>query len=256
LLALFLSQPNRVLTADVLIDSLWSEDPPPSAATALRVHLSRLRARLEPNRSTAPSDRLVTEPAGYRLRVEHDELDSVRFEQLVLLAQRAESPSVASAAFAEADALWRGAAFADLDDVDLVRAEAVRLEELRANAIEEFFDLGLARGEHGALVGRIRRAVEDYPLRERLAGQHMIALYRSGRQAEALRAFTELRTRLGEELGIEPDVALARLETAIIRHEPELDLPVIGDAPAPAAPPRSDVAPGRTAAVLVAAAEL
>jgi DNA-binding SARP family transcriptional activator/tetratricopeptide (TPR) repeat protein len=262
LLALFLSQPNRILSADVLIDSLWSEDPPPSAATALRVHLSRLRARLEPNRSPTPSDRLVTEPAGYRLRVERDELDSVRFEQLVLLAQRAESSSVATAAFAEADALWRGAAFADLDDVDLVRAEAVRLEELRANAIEEFFDIGLARGEHAALVGRIRRAVEDYPLRERLAGQHMIALYRSGRQAEALRAYTDLRARLGEELGIEPDVALARLETAIIRHEPELDLVVTVGAPPP--PPAAVAlrttdapdAPGRTAAVLAVGAEL
>jgi DNA-binding SARP family transcriptional activator len=256
LLALFLSQPNRIFSADVLIESLWSEDPPPSAATALRVHLSRLRARLEPNRSATPSDRLVTEPAGYRLRVERDELDALRFEQLVALARRAESPSVATAAFAEAEALWRGPAFGDLDDIEFVRGEAARLQELRVNAIEESFDLGLALGEHAALVGRIRQAVDDHPLRERLAGQHMIALYRSGRQTEALRAYGQLRDRLGEELGIEPDVALARLETAIIRHEPELDLPVVAGGPPVAAARRSDVGPTRTAAVLVARADL
>ena len=132
LLALFLAQPNRVLSSDVLIESLWSDDPPPSAATALRVHLTRLRARLEPERSrAAPSDRLATEGAGYRLRVERDELDSLRFEQLVTLARQAKSRSVSTTAFAEAEALWRGGAFADLDDVDVVRAEALRLEELR-----------------------------------------------------------------------------------------------------------------------------
>ena len=112
-----------------------------------------------------------------------------------------------------------------------------------ANAIEESFDIGLALGDHAALVGRMQRVVDDYPLRERLAGQLMMALYRVGRQAEALRVYTQLRERLGDELGIEPDVALSRLETAIIRHEPELELEheldARGRSAAGTAPPRA-----------------
>ena len=230
LLALFLSRPNQILSTDLLIESLWSEEPPPSAATALRVHLTRLRTRLEPNRPRgAPSGRLVTEPSGYRLAVERDELDASRFEQLVALARR-ESPVLAAAAYAEADSLWRGAAFADYADLEPVRAEAVRLEELRVNALEESFEIRLALGEHAAIVGSIQTAVDENPLRERLAAQLMLALYRSGRQAEALRAYSDLRARLGEGLGIEPDVALSRLETAIIRHESDLDLPFVESA--------------------------
>lgn len=253
LLALFLSRPNQILSTDLLIESLWSEEPPPSAATAFRVHLTRLRTRLEPNRPRgAPSGRLVTEPSGYRLCVERDELDSLRFEQLVLLARRADTPSLAASAFAEADSLWRGAAFADLDHIDPVRAEAVRLQELRAGALEESFEIRLALGDHVALVGSIQQAVEDYPLRERLAGQLMLALYRSGRQAEALRAYARLRERLGEGLGIDPDVALSRLETAIVRHEPELDLGVLGSEPdRPPSIPGGAAAPARTTTVLV-----
>ena len=256
LLAMFLAQPNRVLSSDTLIESLWSDNPPPSAATALRVHLTRLRSRLEPDRArAAPSDRLVTEAAGYRLRVERDELDSLRFEQLVEFARRVESRSVAAGAYAEADSLWRGPAFADLDDIDLVRVEVVRLQELRASALEESFDIRLALGEHAALVGVIRQALDDYPLRERLAGQLMTALYRAGRQTEALRVYAGLRERLGEELGIEPDVELSRLETAIVRHEPELDLADTGTRPEHT--PTSRVgAPARTAGVLVGGPEL
>jgi len=232
LLALFLCRPNQILSTDLLIESLWSEDPPPSAATALRVHLTRLRTRLEPNRPRgAPSGRLVTEPSGYRLYVERDELDSLRFEQLLSLARRTDAPAVAAAAFAEADSLWRGAAFADYDDIEPVRAEAIRLQELRVTALEDSFEIRLALGEHAALVSPIQQAVDDHPLRERLAGQLMLALYRSGRQAEALRAYTQLRERLGEGLGIEPDAALSRLETAIIRHELDLDLDVGASAP-------------------------
>ena len=227
LLALFLARPNQILSSDLLIESLWAEVPPPSAVTGLRVHLTRLRTRLEPDRPRGePSSRLVTEPPGYRLCVRRDELDSLRFEELVLLARRAESPALAASAYAGADLLWRGAAFADVDDLDPVRAEAVRLQELRADVLEESFDVRLALGEHAVLVPPLQHAIERYPLRERLAGQLMLALYRSGRQSEALRAYSLLRERLAESLGIEPDVALSRLETAIIRHEPELDLGV------------------------------
>ena len=256
LLAMFLAQPNRVLSSDALIESLWSDNPPPSAATALRVHLTRLRSRLEPDRArAAPSDRLVTEAAGYRLRVERDELDSLRFEQLVQFARRAESRSVAAGAYAEADSLWRGPAFADLDDIDLVRVEVVRLQELRASALEESFDIRLALGEHAALVVVIQQALDDYPLRERLAGQLMTALYRAGRQTEALRVYAGLRERLGEELGIEPDVELSRLETAIVRHEPELDLTDTGTR-TEYAPTSRFGAPAHTAGVLVGGPEL
>jgi DNA-binding SARP family transcriptional activator len=226
LLALFLANPNRALSADTLIDQVWLDDPPPSAATALRVHLTRLRARLEPNRPSAvASERITTEPNGYRLAIGRDELDSLRFEHFISLARQETSRALAARLYADAEALWRGAAFADIDDVDSIRAEAARLHELRAVALEERFDIQLALGEHAAVVGAMQSAVDEYPLRERLAAQLMLALYRSGRQGEALRAYTDLRVRLGEELGIEPDLAVSRLETAILQHDESLDLP-------------------------------
>jgi DNA-binding SARP family transcriptional activator len=255
LLALFLSRPNQVISSDVLVEQLWSEEPPPSAATALRVHLTRLRTRLEPDRPRgAPSSRLVTESPGYRLCVERDELDSLRFEQLIELARRAESPALAASAFAEADLLWRGTAFAEVDDLDPVRAEAARLQELRAAALEESFDIRLALGEHAVLVAALQNAVDQYPLRERLSGQLMLALYRSGRQAEALRTYSQLRERLGEELGIDPDVALSRLETAIIRHEPELDLDALTPEPSSASTRTTTVLVGGDSLATVASA--
>jgi DNA-binding SARP family transcriptional activator len=225
LLALFLAHPNRALSSDTLIDQVWLDDPPPSAATALRVHLTRLRARLEPNRpSAAASERITTEATGYRLAVGRDELDSLRYEHFIALARQETSRALAARLYADAEALWRGPAFADIDDVDSIRAEAVRLHELRAVALEERFDIQLALGEHAAIVGAMQSAVDEYPLRERLAAQLMLALYRSGRQGEALRAYTELRVRLGEELGIEPDIAVSRLEMAILQHDTSLDL--------------------------------
>jgi DNA-binding SARP family transcriptional activator len=240
LLALFLAHPNRSLSADMLIESLWLNEPPQSAATGLRVHLTRLRARLEPGRDrSAASERITTEPTGYRLMADPDELDALRFERLISLARRETSRALAARMYADADALWRGRAFADVDDVDVIRAEAARLHELRAVALEEGYDLRLSLGDHAALVGAIRGALDEHPLRERLAAQLMVALYRAGRQAEALRVYTELRDRLGEELGIEPDMEVSRLETAIIRHERELDLPAAVSSVAPSGSARS-----------------
>jgi DNA-binding SARP family transcriptional activator len=226
LLALFLAHPNQIVATDTLIDQVWSEDPPPTAPTALRVHLTRLRSRLEPARPRAtPSERLVSAPTGYRLRVGNDELDSLRFEHLLSVGGRAAEPAVQRDLLTEALGSWRGRAFADVDDVDAVRAEAMRLDELRLGALEDLCDVRLALGEHGAVVPTLQRAVAEQPLRERLAGQLMVALYRSGRQSDALRAFARLRDDLGEELGIEPDTALAQLETAILRQESELVVP-------------------------------
>jgi DNA-binding SARP family transcriptional activator len=227
LLALFLAHPNRSLSADTLIEGLWLNDPPPSAATALRVHLTRLRARLEPSRERSTSERITTEPTGYRLRVDPDELDALRLERLISLARRETSQALAARMYTDAESLWRGRAFADVDDVEVIRAETTRLHELRAVALEEGYEIRLALGDHAALVGAIRGAIDEHPLRERLAAQLMIALYRSGRQAEALRVYTELRDRLGEELGIEPSIEVSSLETAILRHESELDLPAV-----------------------------
>src|SRR5689334_2080123 len=226
LLALFLAHPNQIVATDTLIDQVWAEDPPPTAPTALRVHLTRLRSRLEPARPRAtPSERLVSAPTGYRLHVGNDELDSLRFEHLLSVGGRAVEPAVQRDLLTEALGLWSGRAFADVDDVEAVRAEAMRLDELRLGALEDLCDVRLALGEHGAVVPTLQRAVAEQPLRERLAGQLMVALYRSGRQSEALRAFARLRDDLGEELGIDPDAALVQLETAILRQESELVVP-------------------------------
>ncbi len=223
LLAVFLARPNQAVSTDLIFESLWPDESPPSADTALRVHLTRLRTRLEPNRPRGvPSTRLVKEPIGYRLCVERDECDALRFNELVALARRTRAAEVAVSAFEQAESLWRGAAFETLDDIDVVRAEAARLHELRATALEERFELQLGLGAHSQLVAPLRQAVDSYPLRERLAGQLMLALYRAGRQAEALRAYAELRRRLGEGLGIDPDVTITELETAIIRHDDAL----------------------------------
>jgi DNA-binding SARP family transcriptional activator len=221
LLAVLLLHPNEVVSADRLIDELWGEDLPKRAAAALRVNVSRLRKALA-------QDVLATRAPGYVIRVEPEELDLHRFERLVdegrsLLAR--DLPADASERLRDALSLWRGPALADFAYASFAQTAIARLEEIRLAAVELRIDADLALGRHDELVGELEALVAEHPLRERLRGHLMTALYRSGRQAEALDAYKDARRALVDELGIEPSTALQELERAILRQEPALNLP-------------------------------
>jgi DNA-binding SARP family transcriptional activator len=220
LLAALLLRPNEVAPADRLIDELWGDHSPEDAAAALRVNVSRLRKALAP-------DMLTTRAPGYLLRVEPDALDLHRFERLVeegrgLLARGLAAD--ASARLGEALSLWRGPVLADFAYESFAQAAIARLEEIRLAALELRIDADLVLGRHDELVGELEALVEEHPLRERLRRYLMTALYRSGRQAEALAAYQDARRALVDELGIEPSTALQELERAILRQDPSLEV--------------------------------
>jgi DNA-binding SARP family transcriptional activator/class 3 adenylate cyclase len=232
-LALLLLSANRVVSSERLADELWGEHPPEGAAHGLQVHLSRLRKAL---REAGGEGVLVTQPPGYLVRVDPGAVDAVRFESLLTEGREqaaAGHHEQAAATLREALGLWRGPALADVADAPLARAEAARLEEARLAALEDRLEADLACGRQGGLVAELDALTRAHPLRERLWGQRMVALYRAGRQAGALRAYQDLRTILGEELGLEPNSTLQRLEGAILRHEPELEWPPSGAAERP-----------------------
>ncbi|HKF14434.1 MAG TPA: BTAD domain-containing putative transcriptional regulator [Gaiellaceae bacterium] len=220
LLAVLLLHPNEIVASDRLIDELWPGDPPSTAAKINQNSVSQLRKLLEP-------DVLVTRSPGYVLRVEPGELDANRFERMVEEA-RAELAAGAATEARErlraALALWRGPALVDFTDAPFARVEAARLEELRLAATEDRIEAELALGSHADLVAELESLAAQHPLRERLRGQLMVALYRSGRQAEALRVYHETREILVEELGLEPGPALQRLERAVLVQDPALEL--------------------------------
>jgi DNA-binding SARP family transcriptional activator len=216
LLAVLLLHANTVVSRHRLIDELWGTSPPETAQTALQVHISQLRKRLG-------REAISTRAPGYAINVERGELDLDRFEELVSAASgRSQSPHEAATALREALALWRGAPLADLDDT-LARPERTRLEEARLSVLEQRVDADLRLGGGSELVPELERLVVEHPLRERLRGQLMLALYRAGRQADALDVYRRGRRALAEELGLEPDEALQRLEKAILVHDPSLN---------------------------------
>jgi DNA-binding SARP family transcriptional activator len=215
LLALLLLDARRVVAADRLIDRLWGERPPPTAAASVQNLVSQLRKLLGP-------DVLVTKPPGYRIDVDVDQLDLARFERAVEAARNEPAPE-RSRLLREALSLWRGQPLADLAYETFAANEIGRLEELRLAALEERIEADLEAGRHAELVGELEALVRDHPLRERLRGQLMLALYRSGRQAEALDVYHDARRRLVDELGIEPSEALQRLHGAILRHDARLE---------------------------------
>jgi DNA-binding SARP family transcriptional activator len=229
LLAILLVHANEVVSSDRLIEELWPE-PPETAANALQVYVHKLRKALEPARTRgAPNAVLVTQAPGYRLRVASEELDADQFERLLRdgrAAAEAPDPAVAAATLRRALDLWRGPALADFVYDPFAQAEIARLEELRLDAIEDRIEADLALGGSADLVSELEMLISDNPLRERLRGQLMLALYRAGRQAEALEAFTAARTTLDEELGIAPSPQLQRLQTAILRQEPALEVSI------------------------------
>src|SRR5262245_32235175 len=186
LLAILLLHANEVVSSDRLIEALWEGEPPETAQKTLQVHVSRLRKALGRNR-------LETIGFGYRLQIDDDELDLHRFHHFA-----------ADGEPHRALALWRGPPLADFSMQRFAQLEVARLEDLRLACLEERIDRDLAAGRHAALVGELEALVSEHPLRERLRAQLMLALYRSGRQAEALEAYHRTRRYLDEELGLEP----------------------------------------------------
>lgn len=218
LLTVLLLHANEVVAADRLIDDLWGEGPSEGAATSLRVNVSRLRKAL-------PRDMVETRPPGYAIRVGSDELDLFRFERLVDEGRRslgAGENADAAQLLREALSLWRGQALADVAYESFAQAAIARLDEIRLAALELRVDAELVLGRDRELVGELEALVAEHPLRERLRGQLMLALYRSGRQADALNAYHDARRMLVGELGIDPSPALQELERAILRQDPTL----------------------------------
>jgi DNA-binding SARP family transcriptional activator/tetratricopeptide (TPR) repeat protein len=219
-LALLLLHANEVVATERLIDELWGESPPVTARKALQIYISRLR-------KTLGAERITTREPGYVLELAQDELDLHGFERLVREGGRARAEgnlTRAATLLHQALDLCRGPALADFTYEPFAQAEIARLEELRMSGIEERTDTELAFGHAAQLVGELEALVARHPFRERFRGQLMLALYRSGRQADALAVYHETRKLLVDELGIEPSPALQRLEVAILRQEPALDV--------------------------------
>jgi DNA-binding SARP family transcriptional activator len=236
LLAMLLLGSGRVVPADRLINGLWPEGPPDTAVKTLQTYVSQLRALLEPDRGAGTSgEMIVTEHTGYRLRVDAGAVDAHRFELLVEQANGLTWPDPAAAReiLAEALRLWRGPALADFADAPFAEAEIVRLEELRVTAVEQRVAADLALGRHELVVAELRELVRHHPLRETLWEHLMVALYRGGQQAQALRAYQDARRILGDELGLSPGPALERTQERILHHDLTLTTPSLPRDPAP-----------------------
>jgi DNA-binding SARP family transcriptional activator len=221
-LAVLALHPNQVVSVDRLVDDIWGETPPSTAVHTVQVFVSRLRRAL-----AAAGDRLITRPPGYVLELRADELDSDRFERLYETARAALAAGDAEEALAllrQADALWRGQPLAEFTYEPFAQAAIARLEELRINAREELIEAQLALGQHDQVVSELEAFVREHPFRERARGQLMLALYRCGRQAQALDAFQQARKTMVEELAVEPGEALRDLEQAILRQDHSLQL--------------------------------
>jgi predicted ATPase/DNA-binding SARP family transcriptional activator len=242
LLALLI-EPNRSVASERLIDALWGESPPAKARNALQVHVSTLRDLLEAGAERGSV--IATTPTGYQLNVPEEALDSRRFERLAAegrAALFAGDSAVAARLLQEAERLWRGPAFADVAYEDFAAHEAARLEELRRSTFEDLADAELALGDHEELIPRLRAFVDSEPLRERARAQLMLALYRAGRQSDALAEYRAARETLVDEIGIEPGPALQALERAILQQDESLAAPTAPrassrvDLPAPPTP--------------------
>ncbi len=250
-LAIMLLHRNEVVSADRLIDELWGESPPAGARRTLRAYVSKLRRSLGANgavpaggedwKRDSAGGMLLTRGHGYVLEVLPGELDLDRFAELrergrdALAAGR---PGDAAGLLREALSLWRGAPLAEFTYQRFAQAAIAQLEEFYLGAMEERVETDLVLGEARELVGELRDLVTREPLRERLRGQLMLALYRSGRQADALEVYRGYRRTLSEELGLEPGPGLGQLELAILARDPALDLPAVAAA-------RVAIEPGR-----------
>jgi DNA-binding SARP family transcriptional activator len=223
LLALLLLHVNEVVSRDRLIEDLWGERAPQTAATSLHTYVSQLRKLLEGGNGSERM--LLTRAPGYLLALDPDQVDVTRFERLAREGKQqlaANDPQAAGATLAEALALWRGPPLTEFGSAPFALAENLRLQELRVSTLEDRIEADLALARHQELIAELETLARDHPFRERLHAQLMLAFYRSGRQAEALDVYRQTRRRLVDELGIEPGPALQQLEQAILRHEPTL----------------------------------
>jgi DNA-binding SARP family transcriptional activator len=221
LLAVLVLNANEVVSTDRLIDELWGENAPASAVHTIQVFVSRLRRALQ-----GAAKRLVTRQPGYVLELAIDELDAARYERLYDAARGALAGGDAAHAaelLREAQALWRGRPLVEFSYEPFAQATVARLEELRASCREELLEAELALGRHAEVISDLEALVLEQPLRERPRAQLMLALYRCGRQAEALETFRDGRRILVDELGLEPSPALRELEQAILRQDPSLE---------------------------------
>ena len=208
--------PGRTVSADRLAEGLWGEAPPPSAAKMVQLYVSHLRRVLD-----GDGVRIVTHGRGYELELAEGDIDAVRFERLLEQSRPR-----------EALALWHGDALVDLADEPFAATEIRRLDELRLRASESAIDADLDAGRHAEVIGELERLIAEEPLREHLRAQHMLALYRAGRQSDALEAYRGARAVLVDEVGVEPGVELRGLQEAILAHDPALDLPAPDTEPA------------------------
>ena len=229
-LAMLALDAGRAVSTDRLAEALWQDDPPAGATNALQRLVSKLR------RALGSPDLVVLGPSGYVLAVDPVDVDASRLEALAATARRSVAVGdlpLALAHFAAAEGLWRGPALADFASDDFARSHIVHLDELRLALAEERVDVELAMGRDAQLVAELDALVAEHPLRERLRAQLMVALYRAGRQADALRVYQDGRIALAEQLGLEPGPELQRLESAVLRHDPALLVDPAPPVPAP-----------------------
>jgi DNA-binding SARP family transcriptional activator len=227
-LALFLLHLNETLTSDRLIDELWGEHQPASAAKALQVHISRLRKALVAGGGNGFDCLLVTREYGYELRLDPECLDAHRFEHLLADGRgqlAAGRPELAAATLEEALLLWRGPPLAEFSYESFAQSEIARFEELHLEALEQLVEAKLALGRHAEVIAQLETLIGEHPYREGLHAQLMLALYRCDRQADALQAFQKARRTLVEQLGIEPGKRLRELERAILAQDAALATP-------------------------------
>lgn len=228
LLAILLINANKVVAVDRLIDLLWDEEPPETANNVLQVYVSQFRKLLEPQHPRGtPYQVLVSQPPGYLLKLGPGQLDAVQFEKLLekgrgAMARR--DPLTAATTLRNALGLWRGTALADVAGEPFAVAEVARLTDLRLHALEERIDADLAMGGHADTVGELQALVAEHPLRERLCGQLMLALYRSGRQAEASDVYQRIQEALVDQLGMAPGPKLQQLLRKILNQDPALEV--------------------------------
>jgi DNA-binding SARP family transcriptional activator len=229
LLATLLLRANRVVATDRLIEMLWGAAPPNTARATVQTYVLRLRRTLQPVQGSPSEPVIATRAPGYFLQVRPDRVDLHQFERLVGEARAAMANGDAGQAaerLRQALELWRGPALGEVASMSpLLMGEAARLEEAHHAALEERIEAELALGWHARLIGELEALVAEQPLRERSHGQLMLALYRSGRKAEALAAYQAARQVFHDELGLEPGQALQRLQQQILSGDPSLELP-------------------------------
>ena len=238
LLAMLLVWRNQTVSLDAVIDGLWPQGPPSSAKSSLHAHVSRLRSALAAAGPLAGGERIKRRPPGYELRTLDGEVDADRFERMLAVAEadlQDQRFAGAAAALRDAVTLVRGPVLGECRDDAFAQAEVARLEAMTVRAVERRVDADLALGRHAALAGELEGLVAAHPLQERFREQLLLALYRSGRQADALAAYQNAHRVLAEELGLVPGPGLRSLEAAILQQDPAIDYAPPGPGTGPAA---------------------